>query len=133
MNTKDVKNTDAPAINAEFKNTGEGGELTISDEQFAQLSEVTNTEQIAKLRCWDIQEYIDGVEAQKAQLEAALANAQTQLEEAKSNLVQARTELKATFDTIFVGLEDKMVSVSPTSPHVVTIIDPQAQGESLPQ
>ena len=118
-----------PAINAEFKKTGsDSNELVISDEQYAQLSEVTNTEQIAKLRCWDIQEYIDGVGAQQAQLETAVSNAYAQLEEAKSNLIQSRTELKSTFDTIFgpLGLENKMVSVSQSSPHVVTIVDPQA-------
>lgn len=129
MNTKDSKIITPPAINAEFKDSGsDSQELVISDEQYAQLSEVTNSEQVAKLRCWDIQEYIDGVEAQKSQLETALSNANTQLEEAKSNLIQARTQLKSTFDTIFgpLGLENKMVSVSQTSPHVVTIVDPQA-------
>lgn len=128
MNTKD-KIITPPAINAEFKDSGsDSNELVISDEQYAQLSEVTNAEQVAKLRCWDIQEYIDGVEAQKAQLDAALSSASGQLEEAKSNLIQARTQLKSTFDVIFgpLGLENKMVSVSQSSPHVVTVVDPQA-------
>ena len=128
MNTKD-KIITPPAINAEFKDSGSGSnELVISDEQYTQLSEVTNAEQVAKLRCWDIQEYIDGVEAQKAQLDAALSSASGQLEEAKSNLIQARTQLKSTFDVIFgpLGLENKMVSVSQSSPHVVTVVDPQA-------
>jgi len=125
MNTKD-KIITPPAINAEFKDSGnDSNELVISDEQYAELSEVTNAEQVAKLRCWDIQEYIDGVEAQKAQLESALSSANEQLEEAKNNLVQARTQLKAEFDNIFgpLGIENKMVSVSQTSPHVVTIVE----------
>jgi len=115
----------SPEINAEFKDTGTDSQLVISDEQYASLSEVTNAEQVAKLRCWDIQEYIDGVEAQKAQLESALSSANEQLEEAKNNLVQARTQLKAEFDNIFgpLGIENKMVSVSQTSPHVVTIVE----------
>lgn len=115
----------SPEINAEFKDTGTDSQLVISDEQYASLSEVTNAEQVAKLRCWDIQEYIDGVEAQKAQLESALSSANEQLEEAKNNLVQARTQLKAKFDNIFgpLGIENKMVSVSQTSPHVVTIVE----------
>lgn len=122
-----------PEINAEFKKNGiDSSELVISDEQYAQLSEVTNAEQIAKLKCWDIQEYIDSaeaqkiqIEAQKSQIDAALSNAQTQLEEAKSNLIQTRTDLKSIFDTIFgpLGLENKMISVSQSSPHVVTVID----------
>jgi hypothetical protein len=131
MNTKD-RIIKSPEINAEFKDSGsDTKELVISDEQYAQLSEVTNSEQIAKLRCWDIQEYIDGVEAQKSQLDTALDSANEQLEEAKSNLIQARTQLKSTFDVIFgpLGLDNKMVSVSQSSPHVVTIVDPQAAAE----
>lgn len=127
MNTKDNKIITPPAINAEFKDScNDSNELVISDEQYAQLSEVTNAEQVAKLRCWDIKEYIDGVEAQKAQLDDALSSASGQLEEAKSNLIQARTQLKSTFDVIFgpLGLENKMVSVSQSSPHVVTVVDP---------
>lgn len=121
-----------PEINAEFKDSGnDSNELVISDEQYALLSEATNTEQLAKLRCWDIQEYIDGVEAQKAQLETSLNSASAQLDEAKNSLIQSRTQLKSTFDTIFgpLGLENKMVSVSQSSPHVVTIVDPQAQAQ----
>jgi len=133
MNTKDNKIITPPAINAEFKDScNDSNELVISDEQYAQLSEVTNTEQVAKLRCWDIQEYIDGVEAQKSQLETALNSANSQLEEAKSNLIHARTQLKSTFDVIFgpLGLENKMISVSQSSPHVVTLVDPQATAQA---
>lgn len=119
----------SPEINAEFKDSGSGSnELVISDEQYAELTEVTNSEQVAKLRCWDIQEYIDGVEDQKTQLDTALDAANEQLEEAKATLIETRTQLRAKFDTIFgpLGLENKMISVSQTSPHVVTIVDPSA-------
>lgn len=118
----------APEINAEFKettpsSTSPSSDLTISEEQYATLSECTNNEQLAKLRCWDIQEYMDGITAQRKQLDDAYDAALAQLSSAKSDLITARTDLKACFDTVFtpLGLANKVVSVTQTSPHIVTV------------
>lgn len=124
-NIEIMKNDNPSKINNDAK-------IVISDSEYAELSEATNAEQAVKLRCWDIQEYINNVNAQKDQLDEALSNANEQLEEAKSTLVSTRSQLRTTFDKIFgpFGLDNKMVSVSQTSPHEVTIVENQPAPQS---
>ncbi|MBS1722426.1 MAG: hypothetical protein JSS66_05405 [Armatimonadetes bacterium] len=110
-------------------NNQTNSEIVLTPEEYKQLSEATNAEQGAKLRCWDIQEYIDGVNQQKAQLETALVEAGVQLEDAKQLLAGARTQTRAVFESLFtpLGLANKTVSVSLTPPHVVTVHDTEQQ------
>jgi hypothetical protein len=126
LNLNDA-NAESASQEKDKKSATPRDEIVLSDDEFAALSEFTNAEQMAKLRCWDIQEYVDNITPQILQLEQAVKEANEQLEEAKKVLSESRTGLKAKFDEIFgpLGLQNKMISISQNSPHVVTLVDTQ--------
>lgn len=102
-------------------------ELVISEEQFAEISKVTNEEQVIKLKCWDVQEYLNKAEKAKMNLETDIANAKRQLDEATQELEQIRTQLKIEFDKVFepMGLSNKTISISQTAPHIISVHEDQ--------